>query len=1018
MSVRRKSKFKKIFLRSKRRWRPKNKKPYIKLIIALLIIFITIPSIVAYMWFKKNILDKVPDVSNIEDVVFSQTTKITDRNGKLLYKVFNENRKYVSIKDISQNAQNAIIAIEDKGFWENPWIDLSWIVRAWIQDVIFGKKQWGSTITQQLIKNILLTNDRTITRKLKEIVLAFQLNNYLTEKVKKQYRWLNQEQIKRKVKENILEMYLNYVFFGNNSYGIQAASQTYFKKDANNLSVLESAILASIPKSPTNYNPILNRKNNLWELSAISASWDSIILTWSFGNLIKESYISYLQDQAFVMLKNEQDIIKVLSPDNLYYKNIHITYTPWRKDYILARMYIDSYIDKNQLIQAIKESFDKKIYAQKIDIKAPHFVFSILEQLEEQYWKEIIKKAWWTIQTSLDLDVQKIAEETVLSWSWYLAEKWANNSSLLYVDSTNWDIIAYVWSQDYYNNDIDWQVDIIRAKRQSWSVIKPLIYTKAFIENKTFTPDTPIYDTKFDIAQDWNTFNNFDWKFNWIMPIKEALAHSRNIPAAKMYFLWGWETKVKKFLQSIGLNTILDNIYYGYPLSIWAADVRMIDMAQAYINLSNINSPVKINPILKITWPNGNLIYKKTPEKLEKIIPTNVVSLLWYILSNPSYRPAWWNSVMQVIGLDIATKSWTTNIVDPKTWKKLPRDGWFIWYTPSKIFVCWAGNTDWKPMNPNSYGGWTAWKVWNDFVKRLKEKDLIKNETMPLKWTTSIYVNTINGKKSSKDTPIQISSKTIARIDGIPESDDGSTVSMMKIDILCNGLVSKYTPKEDSKYAYVIKNALSHRPNDGRWQDSVDNWWKEKWKKKYEKIFKSPVLLKEPTEICEERKVLAEKWELKFNINYPLNNQKLANVFDLRLDIKNTPFPIKKVEIYLDNKLVQSWNYESNIVWVYLDNDTIAWVHNMKVKLIDEKWYSQTQNLTINLTKIDKTDPFLDEIIEKWDNFVYIFKDEQSRVLWWKLYCNGNEKRFKWPIVVWTSKDCKYDVIDYYWNGY
>ncbi len=1018
MPVRKKSRFKKIFLRSKKRGRPKKNKPYIKLIIALLIIFITIPSIVGYMWFKKNILDKVPDVSNIEDVVFSQTTKITDKNGELLYRVFDENRKYVGIDDISSNAQNAIIAIEDKGFWENPWIDLSWIARAWIQDIFFGKRQWGSTLTQQLIKNLLLTNDRTITRKLKEVVLAFQLNDYLTEKVNKQYRWLTQEQAKKKVKENILEMYLNYVFFGNNSYGIQAASQTYFKKDSNNLTILESSILASIPKSPVNYNPILNRENNLWELNIYSASWDRMALTWNFKDLVKESYISYLEDQTFVMLKSEQDIINALSPDNLYYKNTHIRYTPWRKDHVLARMYIDSYIDKTQLIQALKESFDKKIHAQRVDIKAPHFVFSVLKELEEQYWKELIEKAWWTIQTSLDLDIQKIAEKSVSSFSWYLADKWANNSSLLYVDSTNWDVIAYVWSQDYYNKDIDWQVDIIKAKRQSWSVMKPLIYTKAFIENNRLTPDTPIYDTEFDIAEDWNTFNNFDWEFDWIMPIKKALAHSRNIPAAKMYFLWGWETKVKNFLQSIGLDTISDNVYYGYPLSIWATEVRMIDMAQAYSNLSNIDSPVDINPILKITWPNGNLIYEKKPKQVERIIPKDIVSFLWYILSNPNHRPSWWNSIMQIAGLNIATKSWTTNIIDPKTWRKLPRDGWFIWYTPSKVFVSWAGNTKWEPMNADSYGGWTAWKVWNDFVKRLKEKELIQKETMSLKGTTSIYVNTINGKRSSKDTPVQVSSKTIARTDGIPLSDDWQTVSMIKIDTMCNGLVSKYTPKEDEKYAYIIKDPLSHRPNDGRWQEPVDDWWNEKWKKEYENIFKAPVLLKEPTEICKEREVIAEKWQLEFTINYPNNNNDVAKVFDLWLQINNTPFDLKTVEIYLDNKLVQSWNYENNIVWVYLDNKTVIWVHNMKVKLIDEKWYSQTKQITINVLSNDNKKPFLDEIRERWEEFIYVFKDENSRVLWWKLYCDGDEKRFKGSIAIWSSKNCDYDVIDYYWNWY
>lgn len=1015
MVVRKKSKFKRIFVRAKKRWRPKKKRLYLKLIIALIIVFITIPSIIAYMWFKKNILDKVPNVSKIENVIFSQTTKITDRNGIVLYKVFDENRQYVWIKDISRTMQDAIIAMEDKNFWGNSWIDFKWIIRAWIQDVVFWKKHWASTITQQLIKNLLLTREKTITRKLKEIVLAFQLNTYLTKKITKQYKKITKEQTKKKVKEKILEMYLNYIFFGNNVYGVQAAAETYFKKNAKDLDFLESAILASIPKSPVKYDPIVNRKNNLWELEVFSESWEKLNLTWSYSWLIEDAYISYLNDQTFALLKDDNDIMNILSPYNLIYKKKHIKYIRWRKDYVLARMYIDGRIDKTQFIQALKEWFDKKIYEPKIEIKAPHFVFKVLKDLQQKYGKDIIEKAWWTIQTSLDYNIQKIAEQTVSDWTWYLAKKWADNTSLFYIDSKNGDIIAYLWSENYYNKTIDGQVDMITAKRQCWSVIKPLIYTNAFIQNKRFTPATPIYDTKLDIAWKWHTFNNFDHKFYWLIPLIKALPYSRNIPAAKVYFLWWGEKKVKSFLRSVWLKTISNKIYYGYPLSIWAVWVTMFDMAQAYSNLSNIDNPVRINPILKITWPDGSIIYQKTPEKLEKIVPTWVVSFLWYMLSNSKNRPPSWNSVMKVAWLNIATKSWTTNIIDPKTKRKYPRDGWFIAYTPSKVFIAWAGNTKWKHMHSDAFWGWTAWKVWKDFVTRLQKKGLIKKENLNLKWTTSIYVNSITWKKASKDTPVQISQKTIARTDGIP-ADDNQSVKMMQIDTLCNWLVSKYTPKRDIKYAYIIKQTFSHRPSDSRWQTSVDTWWKTVWIKKYEKVFNDPVLFEEPTKTCEERKIIAEKWMLNYDIVYPTKDKTLSYVFDLILKIKNTPFTLDKVEIYLDNKLVQTTPYKNNIVWVYLKNNTAIWTHNMLVKLIDDKWYSVSKHLTINIIKNDITPPLLSTIQEKWDKFIYIFKDDNTRVLWWKLYCNGKMKRFRWSIVFWDSKDCKYEVIDYYWN--
>ena len=1014
----RKKWFKLLSLRKKRRWRPKKKKIWWKLILALFIIFIVFPTIIVYMWFKKNILDKLPNVANIEKVVFSQTTTITDRNGIVLYKVFNENRKYVPLNKISPNIQNALISIEDKNFWKNPWIDIQWIIRAGIHDVFFGKKQGASTLTQQIIKNLILTRDRTITRKLKEIVLAFKLNSYLSNKIKNQYKDLNDKEVKKKVKERILEMYLNYVFFWNNAYGVEAASNTYFHKSADKLSILESAILAWIPKSPVKYDPVNKRENNLWKLVIYDDQGKEIDLsTGSILKNIEKIYIDYLKDQSFWLSKDEQDIIKILTPENLKLNKLSIKYVPWRKDFVLARMYIDGYINKSELIQAVKEWFSKIIYKPKVEIKAPHFVFYVLSKLEKKYWKDIISKAWWTIKTSLDYNIQKIAEQTVKDWSNYLEKKWANNAALIYTDSKNGDILAYVGSKDYYNKKIDGQVDILTSKRQCGSTIKPLIYTKAFIENKYFTPDTFIYDTKFDIADKWNTFNNFDWKFLGILPIRKALPYSRNIPAAKMYYLWGGEKKVKWFLQKLWLNTISNKIYYGYPLSIGAVEVRPIDFAQAYMHLSNIDKAVKIDSILEIKWHDGNIIYKRQNNEVKQVIPKSVISLIWNILSNPANLPAWWVNAESVKWLKLAVKSWTTNIIDKKTWKKYPRDGWFVSYSPSKVFVVWAWNTKWEHMHSDAFGGWTAWKIWKDFVQRLQKNKLIENENMKENGTTDIYINTLNGKRSSNLTPVQVSQKTKARLDWIPQMDDGKTIKMIEIDTLCTGLVSEYTPNQDKKIAYII-NAHSHEPTNKKWEEPVQQWWRTKWKEKYEKILWWPVLFEKPNKICEDRLIIAKKWKLKFNITYPENKQSLSKIFDVWVNIENAPFRISKYNIYLDWKLIQESNYNWNILPIYLPSNTSEWLHNLKIRLIDEKWYMDEKNLNIIVKNKDTDKPYLDKIVEKNWKYMYVFKDKSSRVLWWYLICNWQKTRFRWSIWIWDNKDCNYYmVIDYYGNS-
>ncbi len=1009
-----KNRFKLISLRKSKRWRPKKRKSYWKLVLILAVIFISVPSIIAYMWFKKHILDQLPDISNIEKVVFSQTTTITDRNGVVLYKVFSENRKYVSLDKISKNVQNALISIEDKNFWKNPWIDIYGIIRAWLHDAFLGKKQWASTLTQQVIKNLVLTREKTLTRKLKEIVLAFKLNKYLSEKIKKQYKKLTDEQVKRKVKERILEIYLNYVFFGNHAYGVQAAAQTYFHKDAANLTILESAVLAWIPKSPVKFDPIRNRKNNLWYLQAYSSSGDLVPLTWTFGKIVKWAYIDYLKTQTFSWAKEESDIVKIITPDKLKFKDLDIEYTPWRKDFILARMYLDGYIDKNQFIEAIKEWFIKEIYSPKVEIKAPHFVFYVLSKLEKKYGKDVISKAWWTVKTSLDYNIQKIAEQTVKKWWPYLEKKWANNAALVYVNSKNGDVLAYVGSKDYYDKKIDGQVDIITSKRQCGSTIKPLIYANAFLKNRYLTPDSPVYDTKLDIADKGHTFNNFDGKFMGLMPIKKALCYSRNIPAAKMYYLGGWEKYVKQFLRNLWLTTLSNRVYYGYPLAIWAVEVKMIDYAQAYIHLSNIEGPVWINPVLEITWPDGSLVYKKQVKKLKRIVPKSIVTFMREILSDTSNLPPGWVKWESIPWLKLAVKSWTTNIIDKKTWKKYPRDGWFISYSPSKVFIIWAWNTKWEHMHSDAFGGWTAWKIWKDFILELKKNKYIQNEKMGFNWTSSIYINEINWKKSSDKTPIQISKKTIARIDGIPSIDDWKTVKKVQIDALCNGLASEFTPPSDLKTAYVI-NAHSYKPTNPKWEKYVQAWWQWAWKQRYEKILWWPILFKEPEKTCEDRRIIAEKGKLDFNLIYPKHGQNISTVFDMTISIKNKPFPLSKVEIYLDSKLINSQIYNGNVVPVYLPEHSL-WYHSFTVKLMDIKWYESTKTINLNIIK-DTQPPYISKKIKQWSNMIYYIKDDLSKVLGGFITCNGSKRKFRWSKIVVNSDCSQLSIMDYFWNS-
>lgn len=177
-----------------------------------LIIALGVPLVAASSWFYVSIVRTLPDIKEIENFDFKEATVITDRNGEVLYKLFEENRDYVSYEEIAPQFVNALIATEDQRFRTNPGIDIKGTIRAGLTDLFQGKSQGGSTITQQLIKNIMLTPEKKIERKLKEIILAMKLNSYIKQSIKEKYDQLSTKELDKKVKEKVLELYTNYIF--------------------------------------------------------------------------------------------------------------------------------------------------------------------------------------------------------------------------------------------------------------------------------------------------------------------------------------------------------------------------------------------------------------------------------------------------------------------------------------------------------------------------------------------------------------------------------------------------------------------------------------------------------------------------------------------------------------------------------------------------------------------------------------------------------------------------------------
>ncbi len=552
---------------------------------------------------------------------------------------------------MSPHVINAIVAAEDQDFWTNQGFDYNGLLRAVWATIKNGTLSGpgGSTITQQLIKLLLLSNEKTLTRKAKEIILATKLDDYFQAEISKEKPDLSSSERKKEVKKHIVEMYLNYIFLGNNSNGVEAASKTYFGKSAKDIDILESAILASMAQRPSTVNPYRN-VGQLMGRFTVTLDGDAVDATTGvIMQKVVERMISNINDSSKSVSKSAGGFMSYVEKIGDFSLEIEgqdydVIFTPGRKDYTLSRMYEDGYIDAQQAKDAFIEGLTYQFKSARIDIKAPHFVFWIIEWLKsEGYTEEQLTKGGLTIKTTLDLKAQDIAEKSISDNISTINGYGANNSSMLYLDSLNGDVLAYVGSADYNNEEIAGKVDMVQQLRQPGSSIKPLVYAYGFM-NLPLTIDTPIYDIPFKIGND--APNNNDGLVEGVLPLRKALGHSRNIPAIKMYFAAGGQDKLIPFFNKLGIDSYDSKKDYGYPLSIGAGELKMMELAHAYTQLSSINgAPAKINPILEIKGQGGNILYQKSQEQeklQEKLIPGGVGYLMWKMLTTEENLPAAW----------------------------------------------------------------------------------------------------------------------------------------------------------------------------------------------------------------------------------------------------------------------------------------------------------------------------------------------------------------------------------------
>jgi 1A family penicillin-binding protein len=595
-------------------------KPTRRLIFIISILLILIIS------FYLLILRGLPSPKELDSRQPEVSTKIYDKNGNVLYKIYkNENRTIVPLTQIPVHVRLATLAAEDAEFYSHPGFSIKGISRAIVQDIKTGSIQGGSTITQQLVKNTLLTPEKTITRKIKEIILSVEVEANYT-------------------KDQILEMYLNEVSYGGTAYGIEEASSSYFAKDIGDLDLAEAALLAGLPKSPTAYSP--------------------------FGP----------------------------NPD----------LATARQKEVLHLMVVNKFITADQAQEAENE---KLIFAlNKTEIKAPHFVMYVRQLLVDKYGEDMVEKGGLEVTTSLDLSIQETAEAVVLGEVNKLKNLHVGNGAALVINPQTGEVLAMVGSKDYFDQKTDGNVNVTTSLRQPGSSIKVVNYAYALSE-AGYTPATIIDDSPITYVSAGTTPYspvNYDGQFKGHIPLRNALAQSRNIPAVKVLASYGVSKMVDQGTK-MGITTWQDPSDYGLALTLGGGAVTALDLSKVYSTLANYGKRPELMPILQVKDYKGRVLEKNDPI-VKEVLDPRVAFLLTDILKDNNARaPEFgYNSYLVIKNHpEVAVKTGTSNDL---------RDNWTVGYNQNYLVLTWVGNNDNSPMSRIASGVTGASPIWNKIM--------------------------------------------------------------------------------------------------------------------------------------------------------------------------------------------------------------------------------------------------------------------------------------------------------------
>jgi penicillin-binding protein 1A len=721
-----------------------------------------------------NFSNNIPDYKFLKSYKPPVSSKVYSGNGNLVANFSTEKRIFVPYNSIPKNVINAFLSAEDKNFFSHPGVDAKGVLRAVInniQNIMTSKRLEGaSTITQQVAKNFLLTNEVSINRKIKEAILAFRIERALS-------------------KERILELYLNQIYLGSGAYGVAAASLEYFDKSIKDLNYEEASLLAALPKAPSRYNPYRDKELAKFRRNLVLKNlFDNEFIDFENYQKLKNSEIKlkkkekvFLEDSQYYIEDVRKNIIDELTYEKVYKQGFNIN-TPINLE--LQKIATESL--RNGLIKYDRRKGWRGILA-NISYKKDWFKDFEKYSLEKSIgWEiSIVKKVnQFNAEIETQNNIKGLIEYKDISWTKKEFEELLKPGDLIYtknlknnkfsleqVPKINGGIVVmdpytgrvYALSGGFSFKNSEFN-RATQALRQPGSAFKPFIYALA-LEN-SYTPSTLVLDAPLVLDQGsdlkmWKP-ENYGKKFYGPSTLRVGLEKSRNLMTVRIAQNLGVK-KIVEFSKKLG---IYENPEELLSISLGSKETTLLKLTSAYSAF--VNGGKLVEPILidRVQDSEGNTIvnnekrscadcnqisftsnsYPNIKDNYKQVFSPQtayqVTSLLEGVITRGTGKK------LRKLKLNLAGKTGTTNE---------NTDAWFIGFTSNLVIGVYVGMDNPKPLGKFETGSKTALPIFEGFVK----KAINKVDARPFKVSdgiTMMVVDSSNGQKakfSSKDTIIE-----------------------------------------------------------------------------------------------------------------------------------------------------------------------------------------------------------------------------------------------------------------------